>query len=133
MILVWFIIVPTAAGLLAWLMGHRHPGWSRWISLIALAINLILALTLLTRYVDQLTITPDGPWLAEINLTWIPQLGISFHLAVDGLSLVLILLTAFLGMAAYGGSPGRHGCRRLQTEKASPARCFGVGKDSAPN
>jgi len=104
MILIWLIIVPTAAGLLAWLMGRRHPGWSRWIALIALGINLILALALLTRYADQLTITPGGPWLAEINLSWIPQLGISFHLAADGLSLVLVLLTAFLGMTAVGSA-----------------------------
>jgi NADH-quinone oxidoreductase subunit M len=104
MILVWLIIVPTAAGLLAWLLGNRHPSWSRWISLIALAINLILSLTLLTRDAHLLTITPGGPWLAEIDLNWIPQLGISFHLAVDGLSLVLVLLTAFLGMTAVGSA-----------------------------
>jgi NADH-quinone oxidoreductase subunit M len=104
MILVWLMIVPTAAGLLAWLMGRRHAGWSRWISLIALAINLILALAVLMRSADRLTITPGGPWLAEINLAWIPQLGIRFHLAVDGLSLVLVLLTAFLGMTAVGSA-----------------------------
>ena len=104
MILVWLIIVPTAAGLLAWLLGNRHPSWSRWISLIALAINLILSLTLLTRDAHLLTITPGGPWLTEIDLDWIPQLGISFHLAVDGLSLVLVLLTAFLGMTAVGSA-----------------------------
>jgi NADH-quinone oxidoreductase subunit M len=104
MILAWLIIVPMAAGLLAWPMGRRHPGWSRWISLVALAINLILALILLVRQADLLTITPGGPWLAEINPAWIPQLGISFHLAVDGLSLVLVLLTAFLGMTAVGSA-----------------------------
>jgi NADH-quinone oxidoreductase subunit M len=104
MILIWLIIVPMVAGLLAWLLGNRHPSWSRWISLIALAINLILSLTLLTQDAHLLTITPGGPWLAEIDLNWIPQLGISFHLAVDGLSLVLVLLTAFLGMTAVGSA-----------------------------
>ena len=104
MILIWLIIVPTAAGLLAWPMGGRHPRWSRWISLVALAINLILALILLMHSAELLTITPGGAWLAEINLTWIPQLGISFHLAADGLSLVLVLLTAFLGMTAVGSA-----------------------------
>jgi NADH-quinone oxidoreductase subunit M len=104
MILVLLIIVPTIAGLLAWPMGRRHPRWSRWISLIALAVNLILSMTLLMRYADLVRITPGGSWLAEINLTWIPQLGINFHLAVDGLSLVLVLLTAFLGMTAVGSA-----------------------------
>lgn len=104
MILVWLIIVPAIAGLLAWPAGRRHPRWSRWISLIALAVNLILALTLPMRSAGLPTITPGGSFLAEINLDWIPQLGISFHLAVDGLSLVLVLLTAFLGLTAVGSA-----------------------------
>jgi NADH-quinone oxidoreductase subunit M len=102
MILILLIIIPTGAGILGWLLGRLHPGFARWISLIALAVNLILALALLTRYAPQLSISPGGPWLAEINLRWIPELGINFHLAVDGLSLVLVLLTAFLGMTAVG-------------------------------
>jgi NADH-quinone oxidoreductase subunit M len=36
--------------------------------------------------------------MVEINYEWIPQYGISFHLALDGLSLLLIVLTVFLGL-----------------------------------
>jgi NADH-quinone oxidoreductase subunit M len=39
-----------------------------------------------------------GSWLIEVNKPWIPQLGVSLHLAIDGLSLVLIALTLFLGI-----------------------------------
>jgi NADH-quinone oxidoreductase subunit M len=35
------------------------------------------------------------------NLPWIPRFGISFHLAVDGLSLLMVMLTCFLGV--HGG------------------------------
>ena len=35
-----------------------------------------------------------GAWLADARLPWIPQLGIRFHLALDGLSLLLLVLTA---------------------------------------
>ncbi len=45
-----------------------------------------------------------GPWLAEEVWPWIPRFGISFHLALDGLSLVLVLLTAFLGVMAVAAS-----------------------------
>ena len=31
--------------------------------------------------------------MIETNVPWIPSLGISYHLALDGLSLLLILLT----------------------------------------
>jgi NADH-quinone oxidoreductase subunit M len=102
MILIWLIILPSGAGVLGWLLSRVHPAFARWISLIALAVDLILALALLTQRAAQLTISPAGPWLAELNLSWIPQLGINLHLAVDGLSLVLVLLTAFLGMTAVG-------------------------------
>jgi len=100
MILAWLIMVPMAGGLLAWLMGRRYPLGSRWVSLLALSINLILTLSLLARHSGQLVIASAGPWLAVIDRPWIPQLGIHFHLAIDGLSLVLVLLTVFLGMAA---------------------------------
>jgi NADH-quinone oxidoreductase subunit M len=39
-------------------------------------------------------------WIAEFDRPWIPVLGIGFHLAMDGLSLLLVVLTVFLGAAA---------------------------------
>src|SRR4051794_40285681 len=39
----------------------------------------------------------ESRWLYTWNQDWIPQLGIRFHLAMDGLSLALLLLTFFLG------------------------------------
>jgi NADH-quinone oxidoreductase subunit M len=38
-------------------------------------------------------------WLAQFRQPWIPQLGISFSLAMDGLSLLLLILTVLLGLA----------------------------------
>lgn len=104
MILTWLIIVPTSGGILAWLLSRWYPAGPRWIALLALAVNLILSLTLLAGHSGQLAISAAGPWLAEVNQPWIPQLGISFHLAIDGLSLVLVLLTIFLGMAAVASA-----------------------------
>lgn len=40
----------------------------------------------------------DNRWISEFRIDWIPQLGISFHLAADGLSLLMIVLTLFLGI-----------------------------------
>ncbi len=39
-------------------------------------------------------------WTEEFQINWIPRFGISFHLALDGLSILLLLLTAFLGVLA---------------------------------
>jgi NADH-quinone oxidoreductase subunit M len=43
-------------------------------------------------------------WLVEIDAEWIPRLGINFHLAMDGLSLLLVMLTAFLGIMSVAAS-----------------------------
>jgi NADH-quinone oxidoreductase subunit M len=45
-----------------------------------------------------------GPWLASFQVPWVLLPGVSFHLAVDGTSLVLISLAAFLGCMANAAS-----------------------------
>ena len=41
-----------------------------------------------------------GAWLVESRVSWIPHWGISLHLGLDGLSLILIVLTAVVGVIA---------------------------------
>ncbi len=91
MTLLWLILVPLAAGLLAWLPRGRHEDASRWISLAALGVDLVLALGLWRG-------AAGGGWLAEHRWEWIPRFGISLHLGADGLSLLLVVLTLFLGV-----------------------------------
>ena len=45
-----------------------------------------------------------GLWWVEFDRPWIPQWGIRFHLALDGLSLLLLLLVHILGMIAVAAS-----------------------------
>jgi NADH-quinone oxidoreductase subunit M len=44
--------------------------------------------------------TPGGGLAEIVNAAWVPDLGIRFHLAADGISIVLVLLT---GIAATAG------------------------------
>jgi NADH-quinone oxidoreductase subunit M len=104
MILAWLIIILLAGGLLAWLLSRWNALWPRYISLLALGVDSILALVLWGRHFGRARLLSESPWLAELNREWIPQLGISFHLAIDGLSLLLVLLTLFLGMTAVVAS-----------------------------
>jgi NADH-quinone oxidoreductase subunit M len=90
MILVWLIIIPAAGGLLSWLTERLHPAWPRYTALAAMAADLILAIVLAAAHLAS----------AGIAISWIPQFGIGVVLASDGLSLVLVLLTAFLGLMA---------------------------------
>ncbi len=105
MILILFILIPVLGGLLAWLAGRWSAPASRWISLIAMALDLILAVAIwiVARPGVQLT-TLASPWILQIKLPWIPQAGIDFQLAMDGFSLILLTLTAFLGLISVVAS-----------------------------
>lgn len=104
MILVWLIAIVLAGGLLAGLLGRRRPHAARWTALGALTFNLILVLACLVPLAAHPAATGAGPWLVDLNFSWIPSLGIRFHLAADGLSLVLIVLTHLLGLVAVACS-----------------------------
>jgi NADH-quinone oxidoreductase subunit M len=104
MILVWLIVLLLGGGLLAWFAERWHPRWCRWVSLAALSIDLMLAVALWAKHGGALDVSAQGPWLAQVDLPWIPHFGIHFLLAVDGLSLLLVLLTLFLGVMSVATS-----------------------------
>ncbi len=97
MILAWLIIIPVIGGLAAWAMSRINNLWPRWISLAALVLDAVLLVNLWTESGSRFGLA-RGTWLVELNTAWIPQLGIGIHLAVDGLSLLLVALTLFLGI-----------------------------------
>ena len=103
MILAWLIIIPLICGLAAWPLGRKNAALSRWISLAALVLDLVLLISLWSEPSSQAALG-RGTWLIELNRPWIPQLGISIHLAMDGLSLVLVALTLLLGIVSVACS-----------------------------
>lgn len=97
MILTWLILIPLIGGVLAWLLSLTSKPAARWVSLLACAIDFCLAvgIWLTTGTASNFF----GVFLDQHN-QWIPQFGISYHLAMDGFSLLLIVLTALLGIVA---------------------------------
>ncbi len=98
MILAWLIIILIIGGFLAWISGKWNDKLPRWISLIALIIDFVIILSIWFSYPVNIQITQHPSWLIQVQTSWIPQFGISFYLAMDGLSLILIALTVFLGI-----------------------------------
>ncbi len=107
MILIWLIVIPIVGGVFAWLLERLNSTWPRYPALLAMLIDLALAAWLAFAGASpsgSAEAGAVGPWLVEIRLPWIPRLGADFFLAADGLSLVLILLTAFLGIMAVASA-----------------------------
>ncbi len=98
MILVALIVILLAAGVLAWFVSRWSATAARWVSLVAVSVDFALSLALWAGYGSAMSLAPGGAWLDQVNRVWVPQLGIHFHLALDGLSLLLITLTFFLGI-----------------------------------
>ncbi|MGC2324557.1 MAG: NADH-quinone oxidoreductase subunit M [Terriglobales bacterium] len=96
MVLIWLIGILLLGGILAWLTARWSPQLPRWISLVAIALDLVLAASIWASRASSTT----KLWLAEVDWNWVPTFGIHFHLAVDGLSLLMLLLSCFLGIMA---------------------------------
>ena len=103
MILVAIIVVPLACGLVGWAFGATRPLVSRWLTLAGNIVNLLLVAVLWFAYFRPgapLLAPAATPWLSLVRWPWIPGLGISFSLGLDGLSLTLLALTALLGITS---------------------------------
>jgi NADH-quinone oxidoreductase subunit M len=98
MILLWLLIVTVAGAAAAWVLGWWNKAASRWVTLAALFADVVL---LALAWAPQ---PPGGTWRQELDYLWIGPLGVHFHLGVDGLSLLLLALTIFLGVAAVSAS-----------------------------
>lgn len=98
MMLAWLIVILLVAGILAWVAARWSPQFPRWISLIAVALDFLLTLDLWIRHGSTVSAGDTTIWLAEVNWAWVPRFGIHFHLGVDGLSLLMLMLTFFLGL-----------------------------------
>jgi len=98
MILAWLIIILMAGGLLAWLLDKWNSIICRWVSLLTLIIDFIIVIYIWISNPGNITLSAKPDWMIELNTSWIPEFGINFHLALDGLSLILISLTMFLGI-----------------------------------
>src|SRR5579864_5866525 len=62
-------------------------------------IALLATIAGFTVTVSQLLRSPSGVMTTIVHRSWIPSLGIEYHLAADGISLVLVLLTGIVAIA----------------------------------
>ncbi|MGB3463272.1 complex I subunit 4 family protein [Rhodanobacter lindaniclasticus] len=94
-LLIWLPIVGAVPVLLA---GSARPMLARWLALLITIATFVISLWLL-RY------DPEGSvmQLQETHV-WIATWGVHFTLAVDGISVALILMTTFVGILVIAGA-----------------------------
>ncbi|MFL6447919.1 MAG: NuoM family protein [Bryobacteraceae bacterium] len=93
MTLLCLILIPLLGGILSLIVARWSSRAARWVAIAATGTALAVTVSLWVASANS-----ASPWLYEWDQAWIPQFGIRFHLAMDGLSLVLLLLTFFLGL-----------------------------------
>ena len=101
-ILSWLVWLPIAASAVVLLLGDRRIALGRWVALAATLATLGLCLPLWGAFdltTPALQFVEREPWIGAVN-AW-------YHLGVDGISLPLIVLTAFttplVVIAAWSG------------------------------
>lgn len=104
MTLIWLVLLPLIGGLTAWYAGRRNAAVARWVSLAALAAGFMLVSMVWADNYSAMQFQKQGLWFVEFHHEWIPRLGISFHLAMDGISLLLVGLSMFLGILSVVSS-----------------------------
>ncbi len=99
MMLTILTFLPVAGALLMLIFMRGRPSAYKLTALVTTVITLALAIYLAAQFQSG---TADFQF--QENVAWIPSLGISYHLGVDGISLLLILLTTLLSAVAILGT-----------------------------
>jgi NADH-quinone oxidoreductase subunit M len=95
MILPCLILLLMGSGLLAWFAGRWNNILPRIICLIGTLTQFVIVVSLYFTYIKD---SGSHLWFISYTHSWIPSFGIQIKLAADGLSLIMLLLTSFLGV-----------------------------------
>ena len=84
------IWIPIVAGVLVLVAGERNP-WMRWIALAGAMLGFLVTLPLYTGF------EPSSSAMQFVELRpWIERFNINYHLGIDGISLLFVLLNSFI-------------------------------------
>jgi NADH-quinone oxidoreductase subunit M len=92
----WTVYISFLSALGCFLMPAKRPDLSRRLALVGTLISALIALVCAATYspVDGNSVVDITKW------NWIPSLGISYYLAADGISMVMVALTGIASVAA---------------------------------
>lgn len=107
MLLPILVLIPFIFGILSWQSERIYTWMPRWIALFGTCIIFFIVSCLCVyqnnyypSIISDDTLCTDSPhqWKLEYICTWIPRFGINLHLALDGLSMLMLMLSGLLGI-----------------------------------
>ena len=90
-ILTTLIVLPLVGGVVVLLSGRERSGFARQVAFIVSLATFAVSLLLWAQFDAA-----SAEYQFEETREWLPYFGISYHLGVDGISLLLVVLTTFL-------------------------------------
>src|SRR6266478_4158927 len=88
----WTIYIPFAGAIVLLVLPRV---FARWIALVTAAAG--FAVSLATFFCDDVDL---AHFTTIVRVPWVPALGMNYHLALDGISLTLILVTGIAALSA---------------------------------
>ena len=85
------VFTPVVAGVILLFFPQVRHDWIRWFALAAATLALLLSLVVFIGYDSA-----EGGYQFQERAEWIPALGISYFVGVDGMSAPMVLLTGIV-------------------------------------
>jgi NADH-quinone oxidoreductase subunit M len=98
--LAWTIYISFLGVVVLMLLPKGNAALARKVALVTALAGLGIAIAGLVQYKSAIAVPGAEKIVSVADADWIPSLGIKYHLAVDGVSVTLVLLT---GLAAVAG------------------------------
>ncbi|OGW88877.1 MAG: oxidoreductase [Omnitrophica bacterium RIFCSPLOWO2_01_FULL_50_24] len=100
-LLSWLVFTPIVGMIVIMLIGRDQHKLIRNLATFTTACELLLVIAVLAKF----DLSQTGMQFAERAL-WIPQLGVYYHLGLDGISLIMLVTTGLLSFLACVASFG---------------------------
>src|SRR5712691_6784884 len=98
------IFLPLIGGIAILFLPKGQESAIRWTALGVAWANLVLVIGLVLGYAQVAVAGANSTFLLNEHLTWISALGINYSLGIDGISLLLVALTALLTVVCIAAS-----------------------------
>jgi len=98
--LAWTIYISFLGVLVLMLLPKGNAALARKVALTTALVGLGIAIAGLVQYKSAIAVPGAEKIVSVTDVDWVPSLGIKYHLAADGVSITLVLLT---GLAAVAG------------------------------